>query len=137
MIDAKSWHFRWFKIMDKCADRAFPWRDSATYNLNLCSYVRTALVTGPLAIVFTLTFYAVILTALFWPMWLSGGMSAFWILVLVGGGFTFMFLIFCTCWFGRTIGKKAKLAYSMTARSVLAEYIRAKIGKYCPYLEVK
>ncbi len=137
MIDAKSWHYRWFMVMDRCADRAFPWRTSAAINLNICSYVRTALVTGPLAIVLTLTLYTVIITALIGPMWLSEGHSLFWMVIIVGAVGAFVGLIFGIFWFGPAIADEAKLAYSMTARSVLAEYIRAKKGKYCPYLEIK
>lgn len=138
IIDATSWHYRWFTLMDKCADRAFPWRKySVTYDLNLCTYVRVALVTGPLAIVFTLASYAVILTALLGPMWLSGGHSLFWLVVFLGAIAAFCGLTFGIFWFGDAVKDKAKSAYSATARSVLVEYIRAKKGKYCPYMEIK
>jgi len=137
MIDAKSWHYRWFMVMDRCADRAFPWRTSAAINLNICSYVRTALVTGPLAIVLTLTLYTVIITALIGPMWLSGGHSLFWVVIIASGIGAFIGLLFGIDRFGPAIVGKIKSAYGMTARSVLVEYICAKIGKYCPYLEIK
>ena len=149
-IEPDSWHYKLFTLGKQITEAFIGneyWYDqpSSKTKVDLCSYMRTIMIWGPLCTLAHILFYAFILFVTVWfPISVAGGLSYLWmliILVCVAGAIAGIAGFFWTADKATAAYKSYKLGRpeptGPTFRGLIREYYWAVKQRICPILEVE